>query len=158
MSAETDGPPGDTDRLVAGRYRLVSLIGRGGMGSVWQARDELLDREVAVKEVDIPRGLPADERAELRQRSLREARITARLRHPAAVTVHDVVLEGERPYIVMEHVQSRSLQEVTGEEGPLPVSRVAEIGLAVLGALRAAHAAGVLHRDIKPSNVLLGPD
>jgi eukaryotic-like serine/threonine-protein kinase len=145
-------------RLLAGRYRLVSVVGRGGMGTVWQARDEVLDRDVAVKEVLVHPGLGDDERAVLHQRTLREARATARLNHPAIVTVHDVVDEDDRPWIVMEFLTSRSLQEVIDQDGPQSPQRVAEIGRQVLGALRAAHAVGVLHRDVKPGNVLLTQD
>jgi eukaryotic-like serine/threonine-protein kinase len=146
------------EQLLAGRYRLVAPIGRGGMGAVWHAVDEVLGRDVAVKAMALPHTLPDDERNTLRERALREARIAARLRHPSLVTVHDVVTERDNPHIVMELVQSRSLQDVVAEDGPLPPREVAEIGVALVDALRTAHAAGVLHRDVKPSNVLLGED
>jgi eukaryotic-like serine/threonine-protein kinase len=158
MSQGTDEPWNDVGRLLAGRYRLLGPIGRGGMGTVWHAVDEFLGRDVAVKQVLIPAGIPADERVEIYARSLREARIAARLRHPAVVTIYDVLTEDGRPQIVMELMTSPSLQDLITEEGPLRPDRVTEIGLAVAGALRAAHAADVLHRDVKPSNVLVGAD
>src|SRR5919198_3254919 len=145
-------------RLLGGRYRLTSVVGRGGMGTVWQARDEVLDRDVAVKEVIVPGGVADAERDVLRQRTLREARATARLSHPNIVTVHDVVDEAGRPWIVMEFVRARSLQDIVDKEGPQPPRRVAEVGGQTLAALRAAHAIGVLHRDVKPSNVLITDD
>ncbi|MBB5630823.1 serine/threonine-protein kinase [Sphaerisporangium krabiense] len=145
--------------LLAGRYRLIAPIGQGGMGTVWRAADELLRQEVAIKEVLLPPELGAEHRAELRERTLREARAAASLRsHPSIVTVHDVVLEGGQPWIVMELVRGRSLDKIVREGGPLPPARVAAIGLAVLDALGAAHAAGILHRDVKPGNVLITDD
>jgi hypothetical protein len=144
--------------LVARRYRLLSLIGRGGMGRVWLARDETLHRDVAVKEVVLPEGMSVDERTELCERMLREARAAGRLNHPNVVGVYDVVQAEGRPWIVMEIVRSRSLYQVVKEDGPLSPRRTAEIGLAVLSALRAAHRAGVWHRDVKPGNVLLADD
>ncbi|MEV5747042.1 protein kinase [Actinoallomurus sp. NPDC052308] len=137
------------------RYRLLSHIGRGGMGTVWHAHDDLLARDVAVKEVLFPPGLSEDEHKVMYERTLREARSAARLNHPGIVTVHDVVEEDGRPCIVMEFVRARSLQEVIDEDGPLPPAQVAEIGAQVLAALRTAHAAGITHRDVKPANVLL---
>jgi serine/threonine protein kinase len=142
-------------RLLAARYRLLSVVGQGGMGTVWRARDEVLDRDVAVKEVIVRADLADNEREVLHHRTLREARATARLSHPAIVTVHDVVDEDRRPWIVMELVAARSLQEVIDADGPLPPRRVAEIGRQTLGALQAAHAVGILHRDVKPGNVLI---
>jgi predicted Ser/Thr protein kinase len=144
--------------LVAGRYRLVQLLGAGGMGRVWHAWDEILGRDVAIKEIVPPDQLLAAERDELRRRTLREARAAARLSHPNVVRVYDVFEAEGRPWIVMEYVRSRSLQEVLAADGPLDPLRAAAIGLGLLGALRAAHRAGVLHRDIKPSNVLLCDD
>src|SRR4051812_45504706 len=137
------------------RYRLLRQVGRGGMGRVWHAHDDLLHRDVAVKEVIFPPGLTASDREVLFERTLREARSAARLSHPGIVTVHDVVEEDGRPWIVMEYVRAKSLQEVLDAEGRLPVERVADIGVQMLAALRKAHAAGVLHRDVKPANVLL---
>ncbi|OLT27612.1 hypothetical protein BJF79_42600 [Actinomadura sp. CNU-125] len=145
-------------RVLAGRYRLLSVVGRGGMGTVWRADDETLDRQVAVKEVVLPHGLADDERENRHRRTLREARASARLGHPGVVTVHDVVDEDGRPWIVMELVRGRSLQDILDEDGPLPPARVAAIGRQVVGALRAAHAVGILHRDVKPANVLVTGD
>ncbi|MBG0829538.1 protein kinase [Planomonospora sp. ID67723] len=142
------------ERRVAGRYRLLEPIGRGGMGTVWKAHDELLDRTVAVKEVRYSAALGEDVQT-LNQRMMREARAAARLSHPNVVVVYDVIEENEQPWIVMQLVQSRSLGQVLREDGPLPPRRVAEIGLALLEALHSAHDAGVLHRDVKPENVLL---
>ncbi|RCG32993.1 serine/threonine protein kinase [Sphaerisporangium album] len=144
----------ETRRRVAGRYRLLEPIGQGGMGVVWRAHDELLDRPVAVKEV-LHHAVSEQERAAFNMRTIREARAAGRLDHPSVVVVHDVIEEDGRPWIVMQLVRSRSLGQVLREEGPQPPRRVAEIGVQVLGALRAAHAAGVLHRDVKPENVLL---
>jgi serine/threonine protein kinase len=145
-------------RVVGGRYRLRDPIGRGAMGAVWRARDELLHRDVAVKEVKVPFALSEHDRAALYQRTLREAKTAARLNHPGVVTVFDVVEEDGRPWIVMELVQARSLDRVLAEDGPLPVPHAADVGQQLVGALATAHAAGILHRDVKPSNVLLAPD
>jgi len=145
-------------RLVAGRYRLSGPIGRGAMGIVWRGRDELLDRDVAVKEVQITSlATPADAEV-VYQRTLREARTAARLSHPSVVTVFDVVEENGSPWIVMELVRARSLDQVIAEDGPLPPLEAARAGESLLSALATAHAAGVLHRDVKPSNVLIGHD
>jgi tRNA A-37 threonylcarbamoyl transferase component Bud32 len=146
------------DRVIGGRYRLERTIGTGGMGTVWAGQDELLGRTVAVKEVRFPAELSRQEQDSLRERTLREARATARLSHPNVVTTYDVVEEDDRPWIVMELVPSRSLSQVLEEDGPLPPRRVAEIGLAVLGALEASHRQGVVHRDVKPGNVLITED
>jgi len=145
-------------RLVAGRYRVERPLGQGGMGRVWLAEDLVLGREVAVKEIVLPPDLTERERDALRERTLREARAAARLTHRNVAGVYDVFEVDGQPWIVMEHVPSRSLQQVMDAEGPLEPGRVAEIGLLVLAALRAAHRAGVRHRDVKPSNVLLGVD
>ncbi|TBL27682.1 serine/threonine protein kinase, partial [Verrucosispora sp. SN26_14.1] len=144
--------------MIAGRYRLLDLVGRGGMGTVWRADDELLHRQVAVKQVVLPARLGGDELDHLRARTLREARTAARLNHPNVVRVYDVVSDDDTPWIVMEYVPSRTLQDVLDSDGPLPPQRAARIGLALLDALRAAHEAGVLHRDVKPANVLLAHD
>jgi serine/threonine protein kinase len=148
----------NTHRTIGGRYRLDRSIGQGGMGTVWQGHDQLLGREVAVKEVRFPPELGKQEVADLRERTLREARATARLSHPNVITTYDVVEEDDRPWIVMELLKTRSLSEVLRDEGPLPPHRVAEIGLGVLAALETAHAQGVVHRDVKPSNVLVTAD
>ncbi|MFJ6655075.1 protein kinase [Streptomyces sp. NPDC091377] len=142
-------------RLVAERYRLLSKLGHGGMGTVWRAKDETVDREVAVKEPRVPDHLPERERANAFERMRREARAAARLDHPAVVNVHDVAVVDGRPWIVMELVRGRSLGNAL-QEGTLSAREAARVGLEVLGALEAAHAAGVLHRDVKPDNVLLG--
>lgn len=142
-------------RLIAGRYRLLSKLGHGGMGTVWRAKDETVDREVAVKEPRIPDHLPERERANAFERMRREARAAARLDHPAVVNVHDVAVEDGQPWIVMELVQGRSLGAAL-QEGTLGARDAARIGLEVLGALDAAHQAGILHRDVKPDNVMLG--
>ncbi|MDG4811236.1 serine/threonine-protein kinase [Micromonospora sp. WMMD1120] len=144
--------------LIAGRYRLLDLVGRGGMGRVWRAHDEMLHREIAVKEVVPPSWLTDRERDEVRSRTLREARTAARLNHPAVVRLYDVIAVEGSPWIVMEYVPSRTLQDVVDAEGPLEPAHAARIGLAVLDALQAAHTAGVLHRDIKPQNVLVAHD
>ncbi|MEU8419262.1 serine/threonine-protein kinase [Micromonospora sp. NPDC048835] len=144
--------------LIAGRYRLLDLVGTGGMGRVWLASDEMLHRDVAVKEVVPPSWLAETEREELRLRTLREARTAARLNHPNVVRLYDVVHDRESPWIVMEYVPSRSVQQIISADGPLSPQRTARIGLAVLAALRAAHTAGVLHRDVKPHNVLVADD
>ncbi|MGP3928059.1 protein kinase domain-containing protein [Streptomyces sp. 8N616] len=145
----------DTGRLIGGRYRLDSRLGHGGMGTVWKAHDVVVDRDVAVKEPRVPDHLPERERQTVHQRMQREARAAARIDHPSVVTVHDVVVENGRPWIVMELVRGHSLADRL-QEGTLDPREAARIGLAVLGALSAAHEAGVLHRDIKPDNVLLG--
>jgi serine/threonine protein kinase len=147
--------PFGEDSVLGRRYRLLSQVGRGGMGRVWHAHDDLLHRDVAVKEVIFPPGLTDSDREVLFERTLREARSAARLSHPGIVTVYDVVEEDGRPWIVMELVRARSLQEVIDADGSLPAGRVADIGAQMLAALRVAHAAGVLHRDVKPANVLL---
>ncbi|MFJ9770180.1 serine/threonine-protein kinase [Kitasatospora sp. NPDC101157] len=149
---------GSTGRLLAGRYRLNGVLGRGGMGTVWRAEDEMLGRTVAVKELRMNASVEEEEKHRLIVRTLREAKATARIRHNSAVTVFDVVDEDDRPWIVMELVESRSLADVVREDGPLTPVRAAEIALDVLGVLSAAHALGILHRDVKPSNVLIGED
>lgn len=145
----------DTGRLVGSRYRLGGVLGRGGMGTVWRGEDEVLGRAVAVKELRFPSSVEEDEKQRLITRTLREAKAIARIRSGSAVTVFDVVDEDDRPWIVMELVEGRSLADQIREEGPLTARRAAEVGLAVLDVLRAAHREGVLHRDVKPSNVLL---
>ncbi|MGW1033363.1 protein kinase domain-containing protein [Streptomyces antibioticus] len=139
---------------MAGRYRLVESIGQGGMGRVWRASDEMLDRPVAVKEMRID-GLDPEDTRTRRERALREARATARIDHPQVVRVYDVVDAGERLWIVMELVAGRSLERVLVEDGRLGPRETARIGLGLVAALRQVHARGVLHRDIKPGNVLV---
>jgi serine/threonine protein kinase len=151
-------PLADSGRVIAGRYRLDAPVGRGAMGVVWRARDQLLDRDVAVKEVRIADTLTESERANAYQRTLREAKTAARLNHPGVVTVYDVAEEDGRPWIVMQLVSALSLDQVLATSGPLSPRRTAEVGRQLLAALSVAHAAGVMHRDVKPSNVLLARD
>ncbi|MDX3227424.1 serine/threonine-protein kinase [Streptomyces sp. ME19-01-6] len=142
-------------RVIGGRYRLVSRLGHGGMGTVWKAHDQVVDRDVAVKEPRVPDTLPEGERQKVYQRMQREARAAARIDHPSVVSVYDVAVEDGRPWLVMELVRGDSLADRLAE-GTLDPREAARIGVAVVGALTAAHEAGVLHRDVKPDNVLLG--
>ncbi|MGW1727123.1 serine/threonine-protein kinase [Streptomyces sp. NPDC002306] len=151
------GTEGDF-RVIAGRYRLEARLGRGGMGIVWRATDQLLGRRVAVKELAFDETLSPEEIRRQRDRTLREARAVAQLRHPHIIVVHDVVEQDERPYIVMELIDGGSLADRISRRGPVDVGEAARIGIDLLSALRAAHAAGVLHRDIKPANVLVAED
>ncbi|MBO2447915.1 serine/threonine protein kinase [Actinomadura barringtoniae] len=149
----------DVGRVLAARYRLSELLGQGGMGAVWRAYDEQLKREVAVKELRLPEGFTDAERESWIARLDREASAAARLKHPGIITVHDRVTGDDgRPWIVMELVHGRSLDDLIRTNGPLPADRVADIGLQILDALRTAHQAGITHRDIKPANVLLEGD
>ncbi|MEV0255971.1 serine/threonine-protein kinase [Streptomyces sp. NPDC050732] len=147
-----------SQRLLAGRYRLGEVLGRGGMGTVWRAKDETLGRTVAVKELRFPSSIDEEEKRRLITRTLREAKAIARIRNTSAVTVYDVVDEDDRPWIVMELVEGKSLAEAIREDGTLTPRRAAEVGLAVLDVLRSAHREGILHRDVKPSNVLIAED
>src|SRR6202051_1870367 len=147
--------PPMTGRVVAGRYNLQHPIGRGAMGVVWRARDQLLDRDVAVKEVVISALIGADERHNAYQRTLLEARTAARLSHRGVVAVYDVAEEDGPPWIIMELVPPRSLDQVLPVEQRLTSLRTGRIGQQLLSPLAAAHTAGVLHRDVKPSNVLI---
>ncbi|MFI1398875.1 serine/threonine-protein kinase [Streptomyces sp. NPDC020681] len=145
-------------RLVAGRYRLLDRLGRGGMGTVWRADDELLGRRVAVKELHLEEDSGSGRSSSPYTSAaapLREARAIARVKHPHVIVVHDVVVDDGRPYIVMELVDGGSLADRLSRRGPVDAAEAARIGLALLGALRAAHELGVLHRDLKPANVLL---
>ena len=154
MSADT----GPRTRIVAGRYALSGILGRGGMGTVWLATDRVLDRKVALKELTFSVYLTDEERAILRERTMREGRAAARLDHPHVTTVYDVVEEDGKPWLVMKHVSARSLQEILEEQGPLAPAAVARIGLDLIEALDAAHALGIVHRDVKPANVLVDAD
>lgn len=158
MASPEAAQAGPQTRLIAGRYRLGERLGRGGMGVVWAARDELLARPVAVKEVRLPASVDPEERDLLRERTLREARTAARLDHPCAVRMFDVCEEDEQAYLVMELIAGRTLSDVIRDEGPIAPARAAEIGVCLLDALTAAHAAGIVHRDVKPGNVLVRPD
>ncbi|MFI8229711.1 serine/threonine-protein kinase [Streptomyces sp. NPDC085900] len=151
------GTEGAGVRVIAGRYRLGTRLGRGGMGVVWRATDELLGRQVAVKEIplDVDDTASEEEVRRQRDRALREARAVAQLRHPHIIVVHDVVEDDERPYIVMELIDGGSLADRIAARGPIEAGEAARIGIGLLSALRTAHGAGVLHRDIKPANVLL---
>ncbi|MFJ9178911.1 serine/threonine-protein kinase [Streptomyces sp. NPDC102360] len=155
QEASVKAPEG---RLLAGRYRLGDVLGRGGMGTVWRAKDETLGRTVAVKELRFPGAIDDEEKRRLITRTLREAKAIARIRNNGAVTVYDVVDEDDRPWIVMELVEGMSLAEAIREDGLLEPRRAAEVGLAVLDVLRSAHREGILHRDVKPSNVLISED
>ncbi|MGW6565935.1 serine/threonine-protein kinase [Streptomyces sp. NPDC054975] len=154
----SQGTDTGTGLLLAGRYRLGETIGRGGMGKVWRAHDEVLHRVVAVKELTAGRFVAEADRLVLHARTQKEARAAARITHPGVVTVHDVLEHDDRPWIVMQYVDGPSLADAAKEAGTIEPREGARIGLHVLGALRAAHAAGVLHRDVKPGNVLLARD
>lgn len=145
-------------RRIAGRYELQVTLGEGGMGVVWLAEDSLLRRDVAVKEVRLPIDVREADRPALREHLLREAQAAARLNHPGATTVYDVVEEGGGAYIVMELVRAPSLLQVVQDRGPCDPGLAARIGLALLEALEAAHAVGLVHCDVKPGNVLITPD
>src|SRR5262249_58025665 len=146
---------GDAGRVIGGRYECVELIGRGGMGEVWRARDLLLQRDVAVKRLAYGDG--AGEEVTV-GRSMREARLAARLNHPNAVAVCDVVVDEGRPCLVMELVSGKSLKEVVAQQGRLDPIATARIGRQVAAALGVAHRAGIIHRDVKPANVLIASD
>ncbi|MEW2355900.1 serine/threonine-protein kinase [Spirillospora sp. NPDC029432] len=144
--------------VLAGRYRLLERLGSGGMGTVWAATDETLRREVAVKEIVFPEELSAEQRRVAVERAQREARAAALIDHPSVITVHDVVVEDDRPWLVMELVRGVSLEQLVRRHGPRPPAMAARVGLQVLDALQAVHAKGIVHRDVKPSNVLLADD
>ena len=147
----------DEGRLVAGRYRVISKIGSGAMGAVWQAHDDVLGRTVAIKQLLLQPGLDEHAAEDARQRTMREGRIAARLHHPNAISVFDVVTDDNgQPCLIMEYLKSTSLAEVLQEHGTLPPLEVAAIGAQIAAALREAHAVGIVHRDIKPGNILLG--
>jgi serine/threonine protein kinase len=143
--------------VVAGRYRLGTVIGRGGMGVVWRARDERLGRDVAVKELAWPASISAGEHRAACRRAVREAQAAARVGHRNVVRVFDITEEGGCPWIVMELLPPWSLQDLIEQRGPLDPVLTAEVGLSILAALRAAHAQGIVHRDVKPANVVLAP-
>ena len=144
--------------LIAGRYRLAAQIGVGGMGVVWRARDEVLGRTVAVKELTVPLELSQGTGDDDARRAMREARIAARLHHPNVIGIFDIVDHEKRPFLVMEYLASRSLSQLIADGELVPPKKAAGIGVKVAGALIAAHGAGIVHRDVKPGNVLLGDD
>ena len=148
----------DEGEVIAERYRVRTRVGQGAMGVVWRAEDERLQREVALKQVSLPAGADEEARDQAHRRVFREARMIARLHHPHAIAVYDVVEHDGQPWLVMEYLPSRSLAEALVADGPLDPERVAHIGRQVADALAAAHEAGMVHRDIKPGNVLLGDD
>jgi serine/threonine protein kinase len=164
VASETEQQPAEqpaqepAQRLIAGRYRLLDLIGHGSMGTVWQAYDDFLHRPVAVKEVRLPVGIPEREADELRERTMREARAIGVLSHPNVVTLHDIAQEDGNPFVVMELVPGPSLAQVIRVNGPLDVQQVAAVADAVAAALQAAHQKGITHRDVKPANVLVAAD
>src|SRR6266542_718043 len=149
MAQDVDG------RRIAGRYELGVQL---GVGIVWRAEDTLLGRPVAIKEVELPPAVRDKQRAALRARVIREARAAARLSHPGAVTLFDVVQDGGQDYIVMELVEAPTLDQLVAAKGPLDPRRAAMVGLRLLATLEAAHRAGIVHRDVKPSNVLVRDD
>ncbi|MFC0430393.1 serine/threonine-protein kinase [Kutzneria buriramensis] len=144
--------------LIAERYKLVRKVGSGAMGTVWQARDQLLRRDVAVKELLVRTGMTELQTDEARNRAMREARLAARLHHPNVISIYDVVEYEGRPCLIMEYLPSSSLADLIAEQGVLPVGTVARIGTQIASALAAAHTAGIVHRDVKPANVLLTGD
>ncbi|HWN26497.1 MAG TPA: serine/threonine-protein kinase, partial [Actinomycetospora sp.] len=148
----------EAGEVVAERYRVLTRVGQGAMGVVWRAEDERLRREVALKQVWLPAGADDAARDQAHRRVFREARMIARLHHPQAITVFDVVEHEGRPWLVMEYLPSRSLSEVLVADGPLDPDRAARVGRQVAEALAAAHDAGIVHRDVKPGNVLLADD
>src|SRR5690348_10670712 len=153
LAGRWSGEPGG--HLVAGRFRLRSLLGRGGMGRVWLADDELLDRPVAVKQLLLHGLESAEKRAQAWACALREARAAARVDHTGAVRIYDIVQEKGCPWIVMEPLPGRTLQQALNAAGPLPVRQVTRVGLRLVDVLQATHRAGIVHRDVKPGNVHL---
>jgi serine/threonine protein kinase len=151
---QDDQPP----RRIGGRYRLSALLGSGAMGTVWSGYDEVLQRRVAVKELKIPPGVPAQEALDMRERIMREARALGGLSHPNIITVFDVVVVDDAPVVVLEMVPSRDLATMIGENGALTTQQAAVVGFTTAGALRAAHRSGITHRDVKPGNVLVADD
>ncbi|WP_309117742.1 serine/threonine-protein kinase [Saccharothrix sp.] len=145
-------------RVIAGRYALLGELGRGGMGVVWRAQDNVIGRQVAIKELHLPDGIAAEERRVLEERVLREARTAGRLNDPAVVTVFDVVAENGMTYIVMELVEAATLSTIIAQSGPMPQDRVISIALQALSALETAHQAGIVHRDVKPGNLMVQPN
>ncbi|QFZ22625.1 serine/threonine-protein kinase [Saccharothrix syringae] len=153
-----NSPQSVQPRVIAGRYTLLAELGRGGMGVVWRAQDNVIGRQVAIKELHLPDGIAHEERRVLEERVLREARTAGRLNDPGVVTVFDVVVEGGMTYIVMELVEATTLSALISRHGPMPPDRVVSIALQSLSALESAHQAGVVHRDVKPGNLMVTPN
>ncbi|MFI9009645.1 serine/threonine-protein kinase [Actinosynnema sp. NPDC053489] len=145
-------------RVIAGRYTLLAELGRGGMGVVWRAQDNVIGRQVAIKELHLPDGIAPEERRVLEERVLREARTAGRLNDPAVVTVFDVVAEHGMTYIVMELVEAATLSSLISAHGPMPQDRVVSMAIQALSALDSAHQAGIVHRDVKPGNLMVTPN
>ena len=161
MSTPSMGPSASVTiqpgRLVAGRYLILSRVGRGGSGSVWRAHDELLDRDVAIKRLHGGRALAEVHSRIFRVRAHREGRVAARLHHPRLAAIYDLIeLDGE-VCLVMEDVAAPSLADLLDRKGPLPAARVAAIGAQIAEGLAAMHRRGVVHRDVKPANIMVGP-
>ncbi|MBS2547320.1 serine/threonine protein kinase [Catenulispora sp. NL8] len=149
----------EAGQVIAGRYQLLSMLGSGGMGRVWRARDKALDVHVAIKEVQLDTGIPAAERDELLARAQREARNAAQLRdHPNVVAVYDVLIEDARPWIVMRLIHGMSVADLLAQHGSVSAEATTRVARALLDALNAAHKVGIVHRDVKPGNVLLTED
>ena len=144
--------------LIGDRYRLQHVVGSGGMGVVWQAWDERLERRVALKQLARQSGVSAREAELANKRAMREARITARLSHPHAVPVFDVVEQEGQLWLIMQFIPSITLAAVLEEAGPLEPGEAAQVGAEVASALTAAHAVGIVHRDVKPRNILIAED
>ncbi|MFD1148788.1 serine/threonine-protein kinase [Saccharothrix hoggarensis] len=151
------GPQGVSaqPRVIAGRYTLLAELGRGGMGVVWRAQDNVIGRQVAIKELHLPDGIAHEERRVLEERVLREARTAGRLNDPGVVTVFDVVAENGMTYIVMELVEAATLSTLIAQHGPMPQDRVISMAVQALSALDSAHQAGIVHRDVKPGNLMI---
>ncbi|NUT50917.1 MAG: serine/threonine protein kinase, partial [Saccharothrix sp.] len=156
MTGPTQGVS-DRPRVIAGRYTLLAELGRGGMGVVWRAQDNVIGRQVAIKELHLPDGIALEERRVLEERVLREARTAGRLNDPGVVTVYDVVAEHGMTYIVMELVEAVTLSALVARHGPMPQDRVVAMAVQALSALDSAHQAGIVHRDVKPGNLMVTP-
>ena len=152
------GSMAEPEALIADRYRLLHWVGSGGMGVVWEARDERLERRVALKQLYRQSGASTREAELANQRAMREARLTARLQHPHAVPVFDAVEQDGQLWLVMQFIPSMTLAAVLEQGGPLQPNEAARMGAEVASALAAAHAVGIVHRDVKPGNILIADD